>query len=365
MQIIAVANQKGGCGKTTTAINLAACLAKSKRNVLLMDLDPQAHATLGVNINPEHLDKSMYEVLTPHPERKRRLDEVIINISDNFDLAPANIVLSAIEQELSGKPEREAKLFQAISLMVTNKTYDFIIIDCSPSLGVLTFNALRAAQYLIAPVDTGFFALQGITRLLETVNLINRYLSVKIKTCALITMYDKRTRFAREVKDEIYKYFSGQVFNPVIHNNVRLREASSYGLPVIEYDQRSRGAEDYTALAREVIEMWPTSARKGKVTVSADEKKDKQDLVKTPAKFVFHAPEASSVEIAGDFNSWVASQESKLKQEEPGVWSKVFYLEPGRYQYKFVVDGKWCTDPKNPHTEKDKTGNINSLLLID
>lgn len=362
MRIIAIANQKGGCGKTTTAINLAACLAQLKRNVLLIDLDPQGHATLGLNIKPQDLEKSMYDVLTPMREKKTRLDEVIISVYNNLDLAPANILLSAIEQELSAKPEREAKLSQTISLMVGEKTYDYILIDCPPSLGLLTFNGLRAAEELIAPVETGFFSLHGIGKLLEIVNLIDKKLRFKIKIKALVTMFDTRTRFSQEIRDEINKYFSGIVYKTIINNNVRLREASSYGLPVIAYDKHCRGSEDYTNLAKELITEEQEQEIKKEIE-SAIKTKGPQ-RIKNGVLFTFHAPEAESVEIVGDFNNWTATQKSKLDPARKGVWAKIYDLSPGRYHYKFIVDGKWIIDPFNPNTEADGGGNLNSLLEI-
>ena len=368
MRIIAIANQKGGCGKTTTAINLSACLAGLKKNVLLIDLDPQGHASLGLNIKPQDLSRTIYDVLTPNSEKKVRLDEVLIPISDTFDVAPANILLSAIEQELSGKPEREAKLSQVISLMVMKKTYDFVVIDCSPNLGLLTFNGLRAATELIAPVETGFFSLHGISRLLETVNLIDKQLHYKIKIRALITMFDCRTKFSHEVKDEIYKYFSGNVFSTVIHSNVRLKEASSYGEPVITYDKHCRGAQDYMDLAKEVVQgnysRHPETGVSRQPDAAAAAPVVKPQSLKKKTVFTFSAPQAQNVEIAGDFNNWVADQESKLEKMTDGVWVKTFSLQPGRYQYKFIVDGKWVVDPNNPATELDKSGNTNSLMEI-
>ncbi|MBU1043341.1 MAG: AAA family ATPase [Candidatus Omnitrophica bacterium] len=367
MRVIAIANQKGGCGKTTTAINLSACLSGLKKNVLLIDLDPQGHASLGLNVQPQNLAKTIYNVLTTDAEAKLRLDEVIVPVSENLDLAPANILLSAIDQELSGKPEREAKLFQAITLMVSKKTYDYVIIDCSPSLGILTFNGLRAATELIAPVDTGFFSLHGISRLLETVNLIDKRLNCQIKVKALITMFDRRTKFSHEVKDEIYKYFSGNVFETVIHNNVRIKEASSYGVPVAAYDKRCRGAQDYIALAKEV----EAPKRKEKAQTSKDTAAEKitsfiQEVqhVKKGTVVTFHSDNAQNVEIAGDFNNWVSSVDSKLERIDNGVWAKVIHLKPGAYKYKFVVDGEWVTDPNNPYLEVDETGNRNSILKV-
>ncbi|MCG2712196.1 MAG: AAA family ATPase [Candidatus Omnitrophica bacterium] len=376
MRIIAIANQKGGCGKTTTAVNLSACLAQLKKNVLLIDLDPQGHATLGLNVKPQELNKTMYNVLTPNAENKARLDEIIMPISDNLDLAPANIMLSAIEQELSGKPEREAKLMQAISLMATNKTYDYVIIDCSPSLGLLTFNGLRVSGELIAPVDTGFYSLHGISRLLETVNLIEKQLNCKIQVKALVTMFDCRTNFSREVKEEICKYFSGKVYETLIHNNVKLKEASSYGLPVVSYNKRCRGSEDYTMLAKEVVAQ--VKAKKGttkeveardtsqeKIENTPVQPNEQESPAKKSAVFTFYGAEAQKVEIAGDFNNWVSSTQGQMENIENGVWARVVHLDPGKYQYKFVVDGKWIIDPKNPKIERDLSGNINSLIEIE
>lgn len=363
MRIIAIANQKGGCGKSTTAINLSACLAQQQRNVLLIDLDPQAHATLGLNINLNDIDNSMYDVLTPRREEKVRLDETIISIGENFDLAPSSILLSAIEQELSGKPEREAKLYQAISAEVTKKTYDYIIIDCPPSLGLLTFNGLRVAREIIAPIETGFFSLHGVSKLLEVINLIDKQLNYKITIKALVTMFDRRTKFSQEVKAEIYKYFSDNVFSTVINNNVRLKEASSYGLPVIAYDKRSRGAEDYTNLTKEVLQDELNKEITSAMEVSHTSNRGPQ-RVKDGILFSLYDSQANNVEIAGDFNSWVSAQTQKLENVKKGVWAKIYNLKPGRYHYKFIVDGRWVTDPSNSNQESDAGGNINSLLEI-
>ena len=363
MRIIAITNQKGGCGKTTTAINLSACLSQMEKKVLLIDLDPQGHATLGSHIKPQDLDKSMYDVLTPDQEKQVDLEKIIISSSGSFDLAPANVLLAAIEQELSGKPEREVKLEQAIAKMTTKKIYDFILIDSPPSLGLLTFNGLRASDEIITCVETGFYSLHGMSRLLEIVNIIERNISYKIKIKALITMFDRRTNFSKEIKDEIHKYFVGNVFNTIINNNVRLKESSSFGVPIITYDKRSSGAEDYNNLAYEVVQTEPP--QRAKLRKENFQKSKKwEDQEKEAVLFEHYDPDADSVYIAGDFNGWIVDQKSKLQNTKEGYWTKKYNLEQGRYRYKFIVDGKWVIDATNPKTESDDVGVTNSVLEI-
>ena len=351
MRIIAITNQKGGCGKTTTAINLSACLSQMKKSVLLIDFLCVYLLVLG------------YDVLTPNEEKKVDLEEIIISSSGSFDLAPANVLLSAIEQELSGKPERDAKLEQAISKMTITKIYDFIFIDCPPSLGLLTFNGLRTSDEIITCVETGFYSLHGMSRLLEIVNVIEKNLVYKIKVKALITMFDKRTNFSKEIKDEIHKYFVGNVFNTIINNNVRLKEASSYGVSIIAYDKHSSGAKDYNNLAYEMVQTEPPQRAKIRKENFLNSK-----TWKTPEKetvlFEHYDPEADSVYIAGDFNGWIVDQKSKLQNTKAGHWTKKYNLEQGRYRYKFIVDGKWVIDSANPNTESDEVGVTNSVVEI-
>ena len=253
MRVISIINQKGGCGKTTTAINLAACLALSKRHVLLVDLDPQGHASLGLNLKPEEVAKGMTEVLT----QGTMLDDVIYEaISPNLDLAPANITLSAVEQLLADAAYKEKKLMIALQKM--RHAYDYVIIDSPPNLGILTFNALRASEMAIVPVDMGFFSIHGLTKLKEITEVLGRHTGHRIKLRALATMVTVRVRFTQEILEEIRRYFDGQMFGVLIRNNVRLREATSHGIPITEYNPSSNGAQDYQAMARELIAMEAT-----------------------------------------------------------------------------------------------------------
>jgi len=248
MRTISIINQKGGCGKTTTAINLSASLAKLDRRVLLIDLDPQGHASLGLNLKPEDLTKGMTEVLT----QDSCLDDVIHeSVCPNLDVAPANITLSSAEPLLASALQKEQRLLSAIEAL--RRSYHYIIIDSPPSLGILTFNSLRASDEAIVPVDMGFFSLHGLTKLIEIVDVVARHTGHEVAVWALATMVNGRVRFAQEILGEVQRHFVERTFKTVIRNNIRLREAASHGLPITEFDPLAKGAVDYMALAQEVV----------------------------------------------------------------------------------------------------------------
>lgn len=269
MRTIAIINQKGGCGKTTTAINMAASLARRKKRVLLIDLDPQGHASLGLNVKPENVTKGMTEVLTQGMALEDVLCEAII---PGLDLAPANITLSAAEPLLSNVPKKEQRLLSAIGSL--NGTYSYVIIDSPPSLGLLTFNALRACSEAIVPIEMSFFSLHGLAKLSEIIDVVGRHTGHKVTVRALATMVNRRARFTQEVLGEIQRHFEGRFFKTHIRNNVRLREAVSHGVPISEYDSGANGAVDYAAMAEEVLTL---------------EEKHQTDAVKL-AKPAFHRP---------------------------------------------------------------------------
>ncbi len=251
MRVIAVANQKGGCGKTTTAINLASFLVHNGKRALLIDVDPQSHATMGLNFKPEELERTMYHVLTPESSERCTLEHVIHPVRENFDLAPASVILSAVEQQLSGVPGREEGLMRAIGQMTS--PYDYVIVDCPPSIGLLSFNALRAAAEVIIPIEMSLFSLNGVAKLAEAIQLLGEKANHYVRTRALLTMYDARTRYSRRVFEKVKEQFDSNTFDTVIHYNIRMREAADYGLPIAEYDKRSAGFRDYEALALEVM----------------------------------------------------------------------------------------------------------------
>ncbi len=250
MRIIAIANQKGGCGKTTTAINLSASLARQGQRVLLVDCDPQAHATMGLKIDPDS-DHSMYQVLTPRENERLPMTDVIVTVGKDFDLAPAGMLMSTLEQELSEIEGREHSLVRA--LRSVKKRYDFIVLDCPPSIGHLCFNALRASDEVIVPIDMSLFSLRGVIKLVDIILYLKNTLDHDIQVRALITMFDFRTRYAKRVLEKVREEFGTNVFKSVIRYTIRLRETVDYGMPVGDYDRRSIGHKDYEQLADEVL----------------------------------------------------------------------------------------------------------------
>ncbi len=287
MRVIAVSNQKGGCGKTTTAINLSSSISLNGKRVLLVDLDPQSHATLGLNINPSDLEKSMYHIMTPKENGSLRMEDILISIKDNFDLAPSSVILSAVEQELSGVEGREDKFLQAIQEI--KQSYDYIIIDCPPSIGLLCFNALRACEEVIIPIDMSLFSLRGVAKLMEIIILLKDKLDHDIKARALITMYDHRTRYSRLVLEKVKEEFGGDVFETVIRYNVRLRETVDYGLPIGDYDKNAIGNKDYIDLAEEVIHSGTVDVQgKDALDVAHDILHKTEEYVDSAAKSPIH-----------------------------------------------------------------------------
>ncbi|WP_284140660.1 MULTISPECIES: AAA family ATPase [unclassified Virgibacillus] len=249
-KIISIANQKGGVGKTTSSVNLSASLAQFGNRVLLVDIDPQGNATSGVGINKADMDQCIYNVLVEDIQAKEVCVPTNVN---NLDIIPATIQLAGAEIELVPTISREIRLKKALEEL--RGVYDYIIIDCPPSLGLLTINALTASDTVIIPVQCEYYALEGLSQLLNTIRLVQKHLNKSLMIeGVLLTMLDARTNLGIQVIEEVKKYFQDKVYKSIIPRNIRLGEAPSHGQPIITYDPKSRGAEVYLELAKEVME---------------------------------------------------------------------------------------------------------------
>jgi len=403
MRVIAVVNQKGGCGKTTVSINLASALAELGHRTLLVDMDPQSHCAVGLAVPEEQIEQSIYDVLISTSRNEPiRLTEILWQISDRLELAPASIDLAAFEQQMAGVAERECSLRNVLDGL--ENEFDFVIVDCPPAVGLLTFSALRTATDAIVPVETGYFSLHGLSKQLETLKVLcgrcNHHVNVRV----LASMYDIRTKMAREILGELRAHFADKMFKTTVNFNTKLKEAASFGQPISEYDPASKGQADFRALAEEIIASDAKQQRRELVnslagrletiSTTADELLHSTNLpiktVQTPEAeqpipadasarlsdyygvnqmndavvFVTLYPRAKSVQIAGDFNNWQPSKTKLEKVGDGGVWQTKLRLPPGKYRYRLVVDGQWQQDPYNELTESNPFGGHNSIVEV-
>ncbi len=535
MRTIAIINQKGGCGKTTTSINLAACLARLGQKTLLVDVDPQGHCAVGLAVPEEQIERTIYDCLIEERDGKPvRLADIVWQIASDFDLAPSNIKLAAFEQVFAGRMGREDRLKKVVESVKQN--YKWCIIDCPPSVGLITFNALRACDEAIVPVETGYFSLHGLAKMMETLEMLRDRCDKEILIRVLPTLYDTRTKLAREVLSELRNKFREYLMESTVNFNTKLKEAASFGQPITEYDPGSRGYKDFVNLARELMghtpaELEPTpmdkmsrpqelvqrakqlaqltnlqfgrnaipaagpspissppvqptriepariefpkiespkvespridltpspmpsagslslslsrgqmqlggrsseepvaQAVQGSTALSSDEE---EILDSAPAPRVFRSPangngnshgsvngngngnghgnsngngngakfgglvqpfkpvtsktdefygvkkvgdevifaarfdRAKKVLIAGDFNNWSPMSTPMVNRGNPGEFYMSLPLRPGRYRYRFVVDGKWMTDPHNKYVEVNQFGELNNVIDVE
>ncbi|MFH1278849.1 MAG: AAA family ATPase [Candidatus Eisenbacteria bacterium] len=357
MNTVCVTNQKGGCGKTTTAINLSWSLTQLNKTVLLIDLDPQGHASLGLGFDTDLLDRTIRECLV---RPSMPIGEVFLPFSDRLDVVPANISLASLEQELAGEPERESRLRHALA--TTSREYDYVLIDCPPSLGFLTINALVAADEVIIPIEASSFSLHGLERLLDTVELVERNTGRRIMTRALATNHDARTLYARRFLEELEGRFREQLFETVIHHSVVVKDGAARGLPVGRIHHHSKVDNDFTALATEIVESAPV--------VEVENLGEWQEKLFGPSVkgeevvFRLEAPGAKRVQVAGRFNDWNPARGEMSQDPISGAWSIRIRIPRGTYQYRYVVDGEWVEDPANERHEFSETGFRNSLVHI-
>ncbi len=322
MRTIAIINQKGGCGKTTVSINLAAVLASQGHRTLLVDMDPQGHCALGLAVPEAQINQSMAQMLMAGLDGSLSMSDLVWQISRNFDLAPATTALAGVEVQLSNASDRDRRLVQVLSTIQAN--YDFCIIDCPPSIGLLTFNALRACDEVIVPVETGYFALQGSFKQEATVEMMVRRTGHQVRHKVLATMYDVRTKLAREILSELKKHFDDSLLPIVINFNAKLKEAASFGQPITEYDPTSRGMQDFEQLAAWLVANPPIPV------VSEEESQEEQEPAANPAL----SRAAELVERARALSARTASLANKVASD-PAVARTGLMQEAQRQQ-----DGK-------------------------
>lgn len=403
MRTIAIINQKGGCGKTTVAINLSAVMAHQGHRTLLVDMDPQSHCAVGLAIPEEQIEKSVYDLLiSGSSDSSTELKQVVWQIAPNFDLAPSNIELAALDPQLAGQDGREECLRTALSQH--RHEYDYAILDCPPGVGLLSFNALRAADEVVIPVETGYFALHGLGRELETLSVLEQQCNQKISFHVLASMYDVRTKLAREVLSELRANYGRHMFKSVVNFNTKLKEAASFGQAITEYDPASKGMKDFVALSEEIhthSKMLPASLERlasatselAAISQSADEllRESRRMIGVKPTisdkrietveekiekfygvrdnngkvTFAVLYPNARTVQLAGEFNDWHPEETPLQQSSENGRWNIELELNEGAYQYRYVVDGRWQPDPYNSKVVQNEFGEENSLLQVD
>ena len=356
MRVIALANQKGGCGKTTVATNLAAALNQLEKRVLLIDNDPQGHSTLAFGFRERDFSLSTYDL---YLTTDILVDDAFLEISPQFHIVPAGIELSGVEQVLAREPEKELRLRN--NLRRSAMHYDYVLIDCPPSVSLLTFNALLACAEVLIPVDPSYYSLQAVRKMRETLYVLREKKGHDVIPHVLMSNYDTRPRFVRKLMAELDELYPEDLLDTIIHHTVRFKEAAGQGQAVINFDPKSRAALDFRNLARELCEQeadvgigaldhWVALLHGPQVT---------------NAGVVFEAdfPRAQKVRITGTFCDWSAKG-LELKKREDGIWECHLALEDGEHEYRFIVDGAWLPDPHNNQTVSNEFGGANSLVAV-
>ena len=370
MKIIAVANQKGGCGKTTTAINLAACLGKKEQRVLLLDLDPQGHSSLGFGVFNEDA-RDLYDVFTG----EIRIEEIILpNVFTGVDVVPATKTLAAAEHLPVRSDERDKQLEKHLASI--RDRYDYVVIDCPPSMGLLCFNALTVADLVLIPIEMSLFGMHGIDRMYETIGLLRERHGRDIPIRILPTLVDSRTRLCRQFLHEIGERFADDVLSVMVQFTVRLKESVRQGAPIIAYDPTSTVAVQYDRLANEMIstlqeDVAADSDSEAESRLSAMKRAFKEARSrlsghdgKQRVVLRFYDFEGRDVKLAGSFNDWRPDL-GVITRTEDGIVEKIISLMPGTYQYRLIVDGIWQEDPSNPEQVPNYSGGFNSVLQVE
>lgn len=356
MRVMAVANQKGGCGKTTTAVNLAAALAQMGRRVLLIDSDPQGHATLAFGLGERDFSLSTYDLILTSDIL---VEDARLEVAPRLHLVPAGVELSAIEARLAGSDGRENRLRD--TLRRSDLDYDMILVDCPPAVSLLTFNALLASGEVLVPVDASTYSRQAVVKLHETLDVLRERRGHELRVRLLLSNYDLRARYARALREELASVHGDALLSTLIHPTVRIREAADLGIPVLQHDPRSRAARDFFDLARELedqtVDLTVTALDHWTALLHGPE------VTPEGIRFIADFPRASEVRLTGSFNDW-SLRGTPLYRREDGRWECLMPVAAGEHQYRFIVDGVWLPDPHNPRQLTNEFGGSNSLLQV-
>jgi chromosome partitioning protein len=364
MHIIAIVNQKGGCGKTTTAINLSAVLGQQDARVLLIDMDPQGHASLGLGVAGAEL-AGLYELL----KGDRRLHEVIQSaVTRGVDLIPGNISLAAAEHLLAEQPDRDRQLSRHLAML--EGRYDCVVLDCPPALGLLSVNALRAADRVLIPVEPSLYSLDGIERLRETIHVLAGQYGIEPSVALLANMFDTRTRIARNMLEMLESQLPVDLCATRIRNSVCVREAACHGAPLSDYAPRAPVTADFRQLAEELFGTVLQRVR-SKTASDPGARPDTPPAAGRVAEtsnlkevvFRFDITQRDRVQIAGEFNNWIPDKNVETEILD-GSLQKILRVSPGGYEYRLIIDGVWQQDPANPSAAPNDMGGYNSLLNV-
>lgn len=357
MRVIALANQKGGCGKTTTATNLSAALTRLDKKVLLIDNDPQGHATLAFGYRERDFSLGTYDL---YMTSDILVEDAFLEVQPGLHLVPTGVELSAVEQALSRESSKDVRLRN--NLRRSKMEYDYVLIDCPPSVSLLTFNALLACNEVIIPVDPSSYSLQAVRKMRETLAMLREKKGHDLVPHVLMSDFDTRPRFVRTLMEELEEIYDGDLLDTIIHHTVRCKEAAGRGEPVLTFDPESRAAADFRQLARELCEQevdvavaaldhWVALLHGPQVSTSG-------------VRFEADFPRAKNVRVTGTFCDWSAKG-LPLEKRRDGIWECHLALEPGSYAYRFIVDGSWLPDPHNSRTQPNEFGGANSLVVVD
>lgn len=356
MRVIALANQKGGCGKTTIAVNLAAALSRLGRRVLLVDNDPQGHATLAMGLGDRDFSLSTYDL---YLTSDILVEDARVEVAPRLHLVPAGIELSAVEPRLAGVEGREQRLRDTFRR--SELPYDVILIDCPPAVGTLTFNALLTSGEVLVPVDASVYSRQAVAKLQETLDVLRDRRGHDVVPRLLLSSFDLRSRFARGLRDELAADHGDALLSTIINPTVRLREAAAAGMAVLDHDASCRGARDFRDLAQEIVDL--------DVDLSVAALDHWTALLHGPeptpegVRFLASFPRAREVRVTGTFTDW-SQQGVPLYRREDGHWECIVPIDAGDHEYRYIVDETWLPDPHNKKLTTNEFGGSNSLLLV-